>query len=247
MHRTLTKWMLLFLSLIVLSTFIRIIFLEYPTHQSDSLKIQVSQSRNKPRMIKRGVDLFGAVIGFLLLSPFMLLIAVMIYFHLGKPVLFRQQRLGLHGKSFVVYKFRTMHNSQDAKGNLLLDEKRLTRLGQFLRSTSLDELPELFNVLRGDMSLVGPRPLLPQYLTRYTREQARRHEVKPGITGWAQIHGRNSLSWEERFKLDVWYVDHQSFWLDLKILVQTVEKVLRREGISQDGQATMSEFMGTKS
>ena len=163
---------------------------------------------------------------------------------MGPPVLFRQMRPGLHGRSFSLLKFRTMNDERDEKGELLPDEKRLTGLGRFLRSTSLDELPELFNVLKGEMSLVGPRPLLMQYLDRYTPEQARRHYVKPGITGWAQVNGRNAIAWEEKFKLDVWYVDNVSFWLDVKILAVTVWKILKREGIIQPGRATVEEFMG---
>lgn len=175
-----------------------------------------------------------------------MILAILVLFRHGLPVFFAQQRPGLHGKPFYIYKFRTMTNARDTNGQLLPDEQRLTRFGQFLRSTSLDELPELFNVLKGDMSLVGPRPLLMQYLERYTLEQARRHEVRPGITGWAQINGRNAITWEEKFKLDVWYVDNCSLWLDSKILALTIWKVLRREGISQQGQATMSEFLGTQ-
>jgi len=178
--------------------------------------------------------------------PVLLIVALLVRFLLGPPVIFKQTRPGLHGKTFVLLKFRTMTNSRTAQGDLLPDAKRLTSFGRFLRATSLDELPELFNVLRGDMSLVGPRPLLMQYLDRYTPEQARRHEVKPGITGWAQIHGRNALTWEEKFKLDVWYVDHWSLWLDIKILIVTVWKILRREGINQPGQATMKEFFGSR-
>jgi len=165
---------------------------------------------------------------------------------LGSPVFFRQTRPGLHGKPFNLIKFRTMTNTKDHFGRLLPDSKRITKLGRFLRITSLDELPELWNVLKGDMSLVGPRPLLMEYLDKYTPEQARRHEVKPGITGWAQINGRNALSWEERFKMDVWYVDNQNLWLDLKILFLTIWKVLAREGISKPGHATMTKFSGTK-
>jgi len=165
---------------------------------------------------------------------------------MGRPVLFKQMRPGLNAKPFYMYKFRTMTNEKDEQGNPLSDEQRLTRLGRFLRSTSLDELPELFNVLKGDMSLVGPRPLLMQYLARYTPEQARRHEVKPGITGWAQVNGRNAITWEEKFALDVWYVDNWSLWLDIKILAMTVVKVFKREGISAKGEATMPEFMGNE-
>ncbi|WP_353928803.1 sugar transferase [Desulfofundulus kuznetsovii] len=192
------------------------------------------------------MDFIGAVVGLALLAPVMLLIALFICLNMGRPVLFRQVRPGLHGRPFVIYKFRTMKEERDSRGNLLPDELRLTRLGRFLRSTSLDELPELFNVLKGDMSLVGPRPLLMEYLERYTPEQARRHEVKPGITGWAQVNGRNAITWEEKFKLDVWYVDNWSLWLDFKILGSTFLKVLRREGISAKGYATMPEFMGNE-
>ncbi|AEG15306.1 Undecaprenyl-phosphate galactose phosphotransferase [Desulfofundulus kuznetsovii DSM 6115] len=195
---------------------------------------------------KRLMDFIGAVVGLALLAPVMLLIALFICLNMGRPVLFRQVRPGLHGRPFVIYKFRTMKEERDSRGNLLPDELRLTRLGRFLRSTSLDELPELFNVLKGDMSLVGPRPLLMEYLERYTPEQARRHEVKPGITGWAQVNGRNAITWEEKFKLDVWYVDNWSLWLDFKILGSTFLKVLRREGISAKGYATMPEFMGNE-
>jgi len=163
----------------------------------------------------------------------------------GSPILFRQTRPGLNGNPFTLYKFRTMTDERDVDGNLLSDSERLTKIGRFLRSTSLDELPELFNVVKGDMSLVGPRPLLMQYLERYTPEQARRHEVKPGITGWAQINGRNAITWEEKFKLDVWYVDNQSLLLDLKILFLTIVSVLKREGINQLGHVTSEEFMGT--
>jgi sugar transferase EpsL len=165
---------------------------------------------------------------------------------MGSPVFFKQQRPGLHGKPFYMFKFRTMTNACDGDGCLLPDCDRLTPLGRFLRSTSLDELPELFNVLKGDMSLVGPRPLLMQYLDRYTPEQYRRHEVRPGVTGWAQVNGRNALSWEEKFEMDVWYVENRSFWLDLKILWMTLLKVVRREGISGDGCETMTEFEGTR-
>jgi len=169
----------------------------------------------------------------------------MVGLQMGFPVLFRQPRPGQWGQSFTLLKFRTMRESCDSRGSLLPDADRLTRLGRLLRSTSLDELPELLNVLRGDMSLVGPRPLLMQYLVHYTSEQARRHEVKPGITGWAQVNGRNALTWEGKFELDVWYVDHQSFWLDFKIMVLTIWKIMKREGINQPGQATAEEFKGS--
>lgn len=177
-------------------------------------------------------------------GPIMLVIAGLIRLSLGKEVFFRQLRPGLHGRLFRIVKFRTMTNRLDANGNLLPDHERLTRVGKMLRSTSLDELPELYNVLKGHMSLVGPRPLLAQYLDRYSPEQNRRHEVKPGITGWAQINGRNAITWEERFKLDVWYVDNQSVWFDLKIMAMTLRKILKREGITAPGQATMEEFWG---
>jgi lipopolysaccharide/colanic/teichoic acid biosynthesis glycosyltransferase len=194
--------------------------------------------------LKLLLDRFLALIGLFVLFPLLFILIVLVYFRHGLPIFFKQQRPGLKGIPFTIYKFRTMTNERDADGNLLADAERLTRLGRFMRSTSLDELPELFNVLKGDMSLVGPRPLLTQYLDRYTPEQARRHEVRPGITGWAQINGRNAITWEEKFAFDVWYVDHCSLWLDVKIIFLTVWKVLRREGISQQGQATMSEFVG---
>ncbi len=195
---------------------------------------------------KRFLDFIGATVILLLTAPLMLLIAFLIRVFLGPPIFFRQRRPGLHGKPFTLYKFRTMTDARDEQGNLLPDEQRLTRFGQWLRSTSLDELPELWNVLKGDMSLVGPRPLLMEYLPLYTPAQFRRHEVKPGITGWAQIHGRNALTWEERFALDIWYVDHVSFWLDTKILLLTLWKVLRREGISHPGDVTMPKFRGSE-
>lgn len=171
---------------------------------------------------------------------------LLVRFKLGSPVIFRQKRPGLHGKSFEIVKFRTMTNARGADGQLLSDAERLTPFGRFLRASSLDELPELWNVIKGDMSLVGPRPLLVEYLPLYTPEQARRHNVRPGITGWAQVNGRNALSWEEKFKLDVWYVDNRTFWLDIKILWLTVRKVLVREGISAAGEATMTKFAGTE-
>ncbi|TFU25714.1 sugar transferase [Thermus tengchongensis] len=195
--------------------------------------------------LKRVLDVVGAAFALLAFGPLMLYIALRIRREMGRPVIFRQVRPGLHGRPFVMYKFRTMTEERDAQGRLLPDEKRLTPLGKFLRQYSLDELPEFFNVLKGEMSLVGPRPLLMEYLDRYTPEQARRHEVKPGITGWAQVNGRNALSWEEKFRLDVWYVDNWNVLLDLKILLMTLVKVLRREGISAEGHATMPEFKGT--
>jgi sugar transferase EpsL len=195
---------------------------------------------------KRILDLALTVPALIVLSPLLALIALLVRVLHGSPVLFRQQRPGLHGKPFTMYKFRTMTDARDAEGNLLSDAERLTRFGRFLRSTSLDELPELFNVVKGEMSLVGPRPLLMEYLDRYTPEQMRRHEVCPGVTGWAQVNGRNALSWEQKFALDVWYIDHVSLWLDIRIIALTVWKILRREGISQQGQATMEEFVGQR-
>ena len=192
---------------------------------------------------KRAIDFTAALLGLFVLSPLLGILALLVRRQMGSPVLFRQQRPGLHGQPFMMNKFRTMTDARDADGNLLPDEDRLTGLGKFLRATSLDELPELLNVLKGEMSLIGPRPLLMRYLDRYTPEQARRHEVRPGITGWAQINGRNALSWEEKFALDVWYVDHCNLLLDVRILLLTVWKVIRREGISQEGQATMYEFI----
>jgi capsular exopolysaccharide synthesis family protein len=197
--------------------------------------------RRADRAAKRMLDVVLAVVGLILLSPILVGIALAIFFKMGAPVLFRQQRPGYKGRFFTIIKFRTMSNETDEYGDLLPPERRVTPFGQFLRSTSLDELPELFNVLRGDMSLVGPRPLLIQYLDLYTPEQMRRHDAKPGITGWAQIHGRNDISWEDRFALDVWYADHQSFWLDLRIIAVTLWKVLRREGI---GKVDAEPFQG---
>ena len=195
--------------------------------------------------LKRLMDLVLTLPGLIVLSPVLGVIALAVQVNHGSPVLFRQVRPGFHGVPFTLYKFRTMRSTRSPSGALLPDETRLTRLGRFLRSFSLDELPELWNVLRGEMSLVGPRPLLTQYLDRYTPHQARRHEVFPGITGWAQINGRNAVTWEAKFDLDVWYVDHWSMALDLKILLLTLWKVFAREGISQPGRATADEFMGT--
>ncbi len=192
--------------------------------------------------LKRGLDLVGAAFGLLILAPVMILTAMAVRLTLGRPVLFRQVRSGRYGKPFTLYKFRTMRDARDETGHPLPDEKRMTGLGRLMRAASLDELPELLNILKGEMSLVGPRPLLPEYLARYSPEQARRLEAKPGLTGWAQVNGRNNLSWEEKFALDVWYVNHWSFRLDLKILLLTAVKVLRRDGIHARGQATMSEF-----
>lgn len=194
---------------------------------------------------KRLFDLLLTLPGLILVSPILLITAILVRIYHGSPVIFQHKRPGYRGEPFTLYKFRTMSNARDPRGNLLPDEKRLTPFGKFLRATSLDELPELFNVLKGEMSLIGPRPLLMQYLDRYTPEQARRHDALPGITGWAQINGRNNLSWESKFELDVWYVDHWSVGLDLKILALTLWKVIKREGISEPGNATAREFMGT--
>ena len=194
--------------------------------------------------------IFDLIISFLLivfLSPLILIIAGLVKWKLGSPVFFKQMRPGLQGRPFYFYKFRTMTNERDSIGRLLSDAQRLTPVGLFLRKYSLDELLQLFNVLKGDLSLVGPRPLLMDYLPLYNLEQARRHEVKPGITGWAQINGRNAISWEEKFALDIWYVDHYSFFLDIKIILITIKKVFRSEGISQPGQVTVEAFTGTKS
>ncbi len=196
---------------------------------------------------KRILDVIVSCLALLLLLPLLLLLVIAVLASLGYPILYKQRRPGLAERPFHIYKFRTMLNLQDGEGELLQDEQRLTTFGKFLRRTSLDELPELWNVLRGEMSLVGPRPLLMQYLQRYNTEQRRRHEMKPGITGWAQIHGRNAVSWEDRFKLDVWYVDHWNFWLDLKILFLTIFKALKGEGISAAGHVTMPEFAGVDS
>jgi len=196
--------------------------------------------------MKRLFDVTMTCLGLLVISPLLAGLVLLVRIKHSAPVLFRQLRPGLHGNPFFMYKFRTMTNAKDTDGNLLPDAERLTPFGNILRKTSLDELPELINVLKGDMSLVGPRPLLMEYLPLYSSEQARRHEVRPGITGWAQVNGRNAITWEEKFRLDVWYVDNQSFWLDIKILWMTVVKVFKREGISHEGQATMEKFMGSK-
>lgn len=195
--------------------------------------------------MKRLMDILGAMIGLLLLSPVIVLLAFLVRFKLGRPVLFRQIRPGKGGKAFQMAKFRTMTDDHDTNGDLLPDAARMTSFGQFLRSSSLDELPELWNVLMGDMSLVGPRPLLMEYLPLYSNRQARRHEVRPGVTGWAQINGRNALSWDEKFELDVWYVENRTIWLDMKILFLTVWKVIRRDGISHGEEATMPRFEGS--
>ncbi len=195
---------------------------------------------------KRVFDLLVSTFGLLILSPLLLIIALAIMLFNGLPILFRQLRPGYQGRPFIIYKFRTMTDEFDFQGRQLPDENRLKRFGKFLRATSLDELPELVNIFKGDMSLVGPRPLLMQYLTRYTPEQARRHDVLPGITGWAQINGRNAITWEDKFRHDVWYVDHWNFWLDMKIIAETIWKVLKREGVNEPGRISAGEFMGTE-
>ncbi|QHI72082.1 sugar transferase [Aminipila terrae] len=198
------------------------------------------------RFIKRTFDIIVSSCAILVLSPVLLIVSIMVRVKLGSPVIFMQERPGLHAKIFTMYKFRSMTDECDDTGQLMPDHVRLTNFGKFLRKTSLDELPELFNIFKGDMSFVGPRPLLVRYLERYNDEQARRHDVRPGLTGWAQINGRNAITWEEKFRLDVWYVDHWNLWLDLKIFIMTFVKVIRKEGISAEGEATMGEFLGTK-
>lgn len=197
-------------------------------------------------MLKRIFDICVSAAALIALSPAILIVAILVRVNLGAPIFFRQVRPGVHGKPFEMIKFRSMLNAWDEHGQPLPNDKRLTKFGRLLRSTSLDELPELWNVLKGDMSLVGPRPLLMEYLPLYNEHQARRHEVRPGITGWAQVNGRNAISWEQKFEYDVWYVDNQSFWLDLKILFLTVKKVLVREGISSSETVTMPKFTGSK-
>lgn len=196
-------------------------------------------------MIKRLFDLILAIVGLIVMVPLYLLLIWLVYRKIGTPIFFKQTRPGLLGQPFRMYKFHTMNDARDDAGNLLSDAERLTTFGCFLRSYSLDELPELWNVVRGDMSLVGPRPLLIEYLPLYSEDQMRRHDVRPGITGWTQVNGRNALSWEEKFKLDTWYVENKNIMLDLKIMLQTIKKVLAREGISAEGEATMSRFKGT--
>ncbi len=197
------------------------------------------------KLSKRLMDIAIAFPSVIFLSPLILTIAILSRIAIGTPVFFKQDRPGINGDPFTLYKFRTMREARDKYGNLLPDANRLTRLGNILRTTSLDELPELLNIIRGEMSIVGPRPLLMQYMDRYTAEQNRRHEVKPGLTGWCQINGRNALKWEDKLRMDVWYVDNQSFRLDILIILTTVRKVISREGINHQGEATMSEFIGT--
>ena len=197
-------------------------------------------------MLKRLLDIIIASIALILLSPLYAFVAYKVKKNLGSPVLFRQVRPGLHGKPFEMIKFRTMKDAVDEQGNPLPDSERLTPFGQMLRSTSLDEMPELWNVIKGDMSIVGPRPLLMEYLPLYNSEQAKRHNVRPGMTGHAQVNGRNAIGWEEKFKLDTWYVENQSIWLDFKIMFKTVHKVLAKDDISAEGEATMTKFTGTK-
>lgn len=197
-------------------------------------------------MLKRTFDIVASASALVVLSPVLAITAYKVKKELGSPVLFRQTRPGLHGRPFEMIKFRTMKDATDKEGNVLPDSERLTEFGKKLRASSLDELPELWNVLKGDMSLVGPRPLLIEYLPLYNAEQAKRHNVRPGVTGYAQVNGRNSLSWEDKFKLDTWYVEHQSFLLDMKILLKTVKKVIIKDGISAEGEATMTKFTGTR-
>lgn len=197
------------------------------------------------KFFKPLLDRFGALILLIIFSPLLLLTTLLIVVMMRRPVYFSQRRPGLHGKIFTIYKFRTMTNERDPHGNLLSDEKRLKGIGQFIRNLSLDELPQLINVLIGEMSFIGPRPLLPEYLPLYTPQQAQRHNVKPGISGWAQVNGRNAISWEEKFRYDVEYVENISFWFDLKIIFLTILKVFKTEGISQEGNATMEKFNGT--
>jgi sugar transferase EpsL len=201
--------------------------------------------RTRARSVaKRVLDVAISSVVLLLLTPVMVVVGFMVFLAMGRPILLRQWRPGLHGQPFVIFKFRTMTEERDAEGNLLPDEQRLTRFGLFLRHSSLDELPELYNVLRGEMSLVGPRPLLMRYLGRYSPEQMRRHDIRPGITGWTQVNGRNALTWDEKFALDLWYVENQSLGLDFKILLLTLWKALKREGITRPGWATTEEFWG---
>jgi lipopolysaccharide/colanic/teichoic acid biosynthesis glycosyltransferase len=207
--------------------------------------VHYRMSKRRSGGLKRGFDFCASLGGVVLLSPLLLAVSAAVLLNMGPPVLFRQIRPGLHARPFRLLKFRTMRDAVDASGRDLPDAERLTPLGRFLRSTSLDELPELLNVLKGDMSLVGPRPLLMEYVSLYTPEQARRHEVRPGITGWAQVRGRNAINWEEKFRHDVWYVDHRSLWLDVRIILLTLKKVVLREGISQEGQATAEKFRGS--
>lgn len=219
------------------------------TKEEQSIDSQVENLSHTPgfyeRYIKRPQDFLCALVAVVVLSPVMAFTALLVRLKLGSPVIFKQERPGLSGKVFTLYKFRTMTDEKDTEGNLLPDEVRLTKFGKMLRSTSLDELPELFNILKGDMSVVGPRPLLVRYLPLYNAHQAKRHEVRPGFTGYAQVHGRNAISWEEKFDLDVDYVDHVTFVGDWKIILQTVRTVLKREGISSESSVTMEEFTGT--
>lgn len=219
-----------------------------PAGNRDRVNLQRVAGRTKQisYRMKRLFDIVLACVALTVLAIPILIVIWMVRRKLGSPVFFRQVRPGLHGKPFEMVKFRSMTDARDAEGNLLPDADRLPAFGRFLRGSSLDELPELWNVVKGDMSLVGPRPLLMEYLPLYSKEQARRHEVRPGVTGWAQVNGRNALSWEDKFRLDVWYVDHRSLWLDIRILWATVRKVIVREGISAAGEATMSKFTGNK-
>jgi len=216
------------------------------TENSESLTRPTAGVNAEPHRTKRALDLLGSICALMITAPLLLVIAAFVRLTIARSVLFTQIRPGLRGEPFKLYKFRTMTDARDRNGVLLPDAQRLNRYGRILRSTSLDELPELWNVLLGDMSFVGPRPLLMEYLPLYNPEQARRHEVRPGITGWAQVNGRNALTWEEKFRLDVWYVDNHSVWLDLKILLLTVARVVARDGISAKGEATMAKFTGSR-
>ncbi len=215
--------------------------------QRPSFKPSLKILNTQPFLMKRFLDISTSLLALILLAPILLILSGLVRRHLGSPIFFRQSRPGLNGRIFEMIKFRTMRDALDHDGNPLPDSARMTSFGSFLRTTSLDELPELWNVLKGDMSLVGPRPLLMEYLPLYSPEQYRRHEVRPGVTGWAQINGRNAISWEKKFALDVWYVDNRSLWLDIKILFLTIKKVVVRDGISADGEATMPKFTGDES
>lgn len=197
-------------------------------------------------MLKRIFDILLSILLIVLFSPIYIIVSLLILLKMGSPILFKQQRPGLHEKIFEIYKFRTMTNEKDENGQLLSDDKRLVGIGKFIRSVSLDELPQIFNVLKGDMSFIGPRPLLIEYLTLYNEKQKKRHDVKPGITGWAQVNGRNAISWEQKFEFDIWYVEHHSFWLDMKILWMTFIKVIKRSDISSNTSITMEKFKGTR-
>lgn len=242
-----SKKIALFTGFIVLAESIRRIIKRYKSKSNNSEGIPILHKQGLyEKYIKRPQDFCCALLATIVLSPVMLITALLVRIKLGSPVIFKQERPGLNGKIFTLYKFRTMTDKKDENGELLPDEERLTSFGKMLRSTSLDELPELINMLKGDMAVVGPRPLLVRYLSRYNEHQARRHEVRPGFTGYAQVHGRNSITWEDKFDKDVYYVDHITFLGDWKIIFQTIKTVLKKEGISSDSSVTMEEFMGTE-